>query len=71
MFRDDFLNGLQVTEFIWFCDGPSSRKNKSKSINATVDLLVLCMLSNAEWYSYIQYKFIKAILKCFQETEGK
>ena len=47
-FLDDILNRFQVTERIQFCDGQSSKGNNSKSINARVMVLALCMLSNVD-----------------------
>ena len=47
-FLDDILNRFQVTERIQFCDGQSSNGNNSKSINARVMVLALCMLSNVD-----------------------
>ena len=47
-FREDSLNGFQVTEWTRFCDGQSSKGNKSKSINARVMVLVLCTSSNVD-----------------------
>ena len=46
-FREDILNGFQVIERTLFCDGQSSKGNNSKSINARVIVLVLCITSNA------------------------
>ena len=40
-FLEDILNRSQVTKRIQFCDGQSSKENDSKSINATVMVLVL------------------------------
>ena len=48
MFLEDTLNGFQVTERTRFCDGQSSKGNNSKSINARVMVLALCMSSNVE-----------------------
>ena len=45
-FREDSLNGFQVTERKRFCDEQSSKENNSKSINARVMVLMLCMSSN-------------------------
>ena len=47
-FREDSLNCFQVIEQTRFCDGQSSKGNNSKSINARVMVLVLCMLSNVD-----------------------
>ena len=44
-FSEDSLNGFQVIERTRFCDGQSSKENNSKSINARVMVLVLCMVS--------------------------
>ena len=41
--REDSLNGFQVIELTWFCDGQSSKRNSSKSINAGV-MFVWCWL---------------------------
>ena len=43
-FLEDSLNGFQVIEQTRFCDGQSSKRNNSKSINARVMVLVLCTL---------------------------
>ena len=51
-FHEDTLNGFQVTEQIHFYDGQSSKGNNSKSINARVMILALCMSSNVEWNLY-------------------
>ena len=45
---EDSLNGFQVIEGTQFCDGQSSKENNSKSINARVMVLALCMSSNAD-----------------------
>ena len=45
-FRDDSLKGFQVIEWTLFCDGQSSKRNKSKIINVMV--LALCMSSNVD-----------------------
>ena len=47
-FCEDSLNGFQVIERTEFCDGQSSKGNNSKSINARVIVLVLCMSSNVD-----------------------
>ena len=47
-FHEDSLNGFQVTERTQFCDGQSSKENNSKSINARVMVLALCMSSNVD-----------------------
>ena len=47
-FREDSLNGFQVTEWTGFCDRQSSKGNDSKSINARVMFFVLCTLSNVD-----------------------
>ena len=44
----DSLNSFQVIERTRFCDGQSSTGNSSKSINARVMVLALCMLSNVD-----------------------
>ena len=38
-FLEDILNRFQVTERTRFCDGQSSKENKSKGINARVMVL--------------------------------
>ena len=43
-FDEDSLNGFQVKERTQFCD--SVQINNSKSINAKVMVLALCMSSN-------------------------
>ena len=45
-FHEDSLNSFQVIERTLFCDGQSSKGNNSKSVNARVMVLGLCMLSN-------------------------
>ena len=46
-FHEDILNGFQVTETDFFCDGQTSSKgHNSESINTRVMVLVLCMSSN-------------------------
>ena len=47
-FREDSLNGFQVIEQTQFCDRQSSKGNNSKSINARIMVLVLCMSSNVD-----------------------
>ena len=47
-FLEDILNRFQDTERTRFCDGQSSKGNNSKSINARVMVLVLCMSSNVD-----------------------
>ena len=47
-FLEDILNRFQVTQQTRFCDGQSSKGINSKSINARVMVLVLCMLSNVD-----------------------
>ena len=47
-FLEDILNRFQVTEWTQFCDRQSSKGNNSKSINAGVMVLALCMLSNVD-----------------------
>ena len=47
-FLEDILNRFQVTEQTRFCDGQSSKGNNSKSINARVMVLALCMLPNVD-----------------------
>ena len=47
-FREDILNSFQVIEWTLFYDGQSSKRNNSKSINARVMVLVLCMWSNVD-----------------------
>ena len=47
-FLEDILNRFQVKERTQFCDGQSSKGNNSKSINARVMVLALCMLSNVD-----------------------
>ena len=47
-FREDCLNGFEVIEQTQFCDGQSSKDKNSKSRNARVMVLVLCMLSNVD-----------------------
>ena len=47
-FREDSLNGFQVIEQTRFCDGQSSKGNNTKSINAKVMVLTLCMSSNLD-----------------------
>ena len=42
-FLEDILNRFQVTDWTLFCDGQSSKGNNSKSINAGVMVLALCM----------------------------
>ena len=42
-FLEDILNRFQVTEPTRFCDGPSSKGNKPRSINARVMVIALCM----------------------------
>ena len=49
-FHEDILNGVQVMHI--FCDRRSSKGNNSKSINARVMVLALCMLSNFDCYLY-------------------
>ena len=51
-FREDSLNGFQVIERTRFCDGQSSKGNNSKSIDARVMVLALCMLFNVDSYVY-------------------
>ena len=51
-FLEYILNKFQVTERTQFCDRQTSKGNNSKSINARVMVLVLCMLSNIDWYLY-------------------
>ena len=51
-FREDILNRFQVTERTRFCDGRSSKGYNSKSINAKVMLLALCVPSYVDWYLY-------------------
>ena len=43
---EDSLNGFQVIERTRFCDGPISKGNNSKSINARVMVLAICTSSN-------------------------
>ena len=45
-FGEDSLNSFQVIERTRFCDRVQG--NNSKSINATVMVLVLCMPSNVD-----------------------
>ena len=47
-FCEDSLNGFQVKEQTQFCDGQMSKGNNSKSINARVMILALCMWSNVD-----------------------
>ena len=47
-FCKDSLNGFQVIECTGFCDGQSFKGNNSKSINARVMVLVLCMSCNVD-----------------------
>ena len=47
-FRENSLNGFQVIEWTWFCDGQSSKGNNSKSIKARVMLFVLYMSSDVD-----------------------
>ena len=47
-FHGSILNGLQVIEWTCFHDGQSYKGNNSKSINARVMVLVLCMSSNVD-----------------------
>ena len=47
-FPEDIMNRFQVTEQTQFCDGQSSKENNSKSINASVMVLVLCTSSNVD-----------------------
>ena len=47
-FRDDSLNSFQVIERTRFCDQQSSKENNSKSINARVMVLALCMSFNVD-----------------------
>ena len=47
-FREDILNGFQVTEWTRFYDGQSFKGNNSKIINARVMVLVLCTSSNVD-----------------------
>ena len=47
-FHEDILNRFQVTEQIRFCEGQSSKEYNSKSINARVMVLALCMSSNVD-----------------------
>ena len=46
--RDSSLNRFQGIEQTRFCDGQSSKGNNSKSINARVMVLALCMSSNVD-----------------------
>ena len=46
-FHEDSLNRFQVIERTRFC-GQSSKGNNSKSINARVMVLALCMSSNVD-----------------------
>ena len=45
-FHEDNLNSFQIIELTRFCDGQSSNRNNSKSLNARVMVFALCMLSN-------------------------
>ena len=45
--HEDTLKAFQVVERTQFGDGQSSMGNNSKSINARVMVLALCMFSNA------------------------
>ena len=47
-FCEDSLNWFKVIERTRFCDGQSFKGNISKSINARVMVLALCMLSNVD-----------------------
>ena len=61
-FNEDILKGFQVIECghfffffffffffsFFFCDGQSSNENNSKSINARVMVIALCMSSNVD-----------------------
>ena len=47
-FGDESLKGFQVIERTRFCDGQSSERNNSKSINARVMILVPCTSSNVD-----------------------
>ena len=47
-FRDDSLKGFQVIERTLFCDRQTSKRNKSKSINARVMVLALCTSPNVD-----------------------
>ena len=47
-FLEDILNRFQVTERTLFCDGQSTKGNNSKSVNARIMLLALCMSSNVD-----------------------
>ena len=51
-FLEDNSNRFQVTEQTRFCDRQNSKGNNSKSINARVMVLVLCMSSNVDLYLY-------------------
>ena len=47
-FLEDILNRFQVTERTQLCDGQSSKGNNSKSINARVMVLTVCIYSNVD-----------------------
>ena len=48
-FREDILNGFQVKEWTqFFYDEKSSKGSNSKSINASVMFLALCMSSDVD-----------------------
>ena len=47
-FHDASLYGLKVIERTRFCEGPSSKGNNSKNINARVTVLALCTSSNVD-----------------------
>ena len=47
-FLEDILNRFQAAERTRFCDGQSSKGNNSKSINARVMVLALCISSNVD-----------------------
>ena len=51
-FLEDILNKFQVKEQKQFCDRQNSKGNNSKSIPARILVLVLCTLSNVNWYLY-------------------
>ena len=47
-FCEDIFNGFQAIERTRFCDRQSSKGNNSKSINARLTVLSLCMSSNVD-----------------------
>ena len=68
-FLNDILDRFLVTERTWFSDGQSSNGNNSKSINARVTFLVLCTLSNADWYLYeVSWRKLERFLSYIADT---